>query len=102
MIKTAIIAPIVVILLAGFMLQLTDVAKEASAKVLNFTDDMNGALDCAFDSRSIYECSPDLPSYDFEGDLEDYKDINEEFIIDLREEINKSGVDPLKIKIIIE
>ena len=60
MIKEVIFAPIVGLLLVGFMLELTTIAENASDKVLNYADDMNNALDCAFRSVDIYKCSPEL------------------------------------------
>ena len=80
MYKELVIAPMIVVFLLGFALQLTDIAESTSAKVLNYADDMNRALDCATSGISIYNCSPNLNSYDFKEDAKEYKKFNEEYI----------------------
>jgi predicted membrane protein len=84
MLKEIIITPIIAVFIIGFALQLAEVAESASGKVLNFADDMNEALDCALMGVDIYQCSPELREYDFSDDLEEYRDINLEYLNELK------------------
>lgn len=83
MLREIIVAPFVVVLILGFVLQIANIAESASEKVVNYADEINNALDCAFDGISIYECSPGLDTYNFEEDLTKYKDYNAEFLANI-------------------
>jgi hypothetical protein len=104
MIKEFIYAPIVAIILLGFALQISQIAQSAGGKVVNYADDMNKALECAFNAQSIYNCSPNLSKYDFETDARDYKKINEQFLTNLNDAFQNATIitDNQTITIIIK
>lgn len=92
MIRELVIAPIIGLFLIGFMLQMASIAQSTSEKVLNYADDMNAALDCAFVGRSIYDCSPSLLNYDFEEDARQYQRTNEDYLTTLKEIFNNATI----------
>ena len=58
-----------VLIILGLTVELATIAEDASNKALMFSEDMNNALDCAFEGRPIEECSPNLMvSGEFEQD----------------------------------
>ena len=84
MIRELIIAPLIGLFIIGFMIQMTEIAQSTSAKVINFTSDMDNALECALNGRSIFECSPRLGNYSFKEDASEYETLNKEYIEELK------------------
>lgn len=91
--KGLILAPIAFIILIGFMTQLADVAMSTSNKVLNYANDMDSAIDCAFRGIDVETCSPDLYATSFEPETKEVIDLNKEILekygIDLDEYIKE-------------
>lgn len=67
--KAAILAPIMLLFLLGFIVELGEIAESTSVKTLRYTQDMSDAMDCAFRGVSISECSPNLLETDFEPEI---------------------------------
>jgi hypothetical protein len=58
-------------LIMGFAIELAQIANQVSNKAIDFSEDMNKAMDCAITGRPLEECSPNLKSddsYNFKGD----------------------------------
>lgn len=69
MIDKIIIVSGVALLMLGFMTQLHHIAESSSEKTLQYADDMNKAMDCAFVGKPIRECSPTLMETNFDNEL---------------------------------
>ncbi len=63
--QIAIPTVLVLSLTLATLTQLQDIAESSSEKAIKYAEDMNGALDCAYQARPLDECSPDLFSEDF-------------------------------------
>lgn len=91
--KALLLAPIAIIIVLGFMTQLSDIAMSTSNKALNFADDMNNAMDCASRGIPVQECSPNLNKQDFTPEKKEFIDLNKKMIemygIDLEKELEK-------------
>jgi hypothetical protein len=89
MIKELVFVPAVAILVLGFMTQLSDIATSTSDKALNYADQMDSAVDCAFRAMPIEDCSPDLTKTTFEPETREVISLNkrmiEEFSVDIEE-----------------
>jgi hypothetical protein len=72
--------PLILSLLIGVATELTEIAESASDKVINYAEDMENALDCAFVGIPIEVCSPNLVQTDFKQDLKDLNATNAELI----------------------
>ena len=87
--KELLVAPAVILVVLGALTQFEDIALDTSDKALAFSDDMNGAMDCATRGIPIRECSPDLMGgYDFTQEREDFT----QALIDLEEQLNQTNV----------
>ena len=84
MLREVLVLSVFGILLLGFATQLMDVAASTSEKTLDFTYDMQEAVDCATKGVDMRECSPNLYKHDFEGEIEKTIEINREFIDDIK------------------
>lgn len=69
--KALLFVPVAITIILAFVVQLSDIAISTSDKVLNYADDMDNAVDCAFRGIPILECSPDLNSVDFEPEIKE-------------------------------
>ncbi len=78
--KQLLIAPVFVVMFLGFATQLVDIAESSSAKTLDYTKDMNDAIDCAVRGIDLSVCSPNLMNYDFEEEIDKTIKVNEEII----------------------
>lgn len=83
MIREFIIAPVIAMFMIGFFLQIVSIADSTSAKVVTFAEDMDNAVDCALSGISIYNCSPNLPSYDFKEDIISYYETNNDYVVNM-------------------
>jgi hypothetical protein len=91
---TLVALPLIMIVVVGFATQLGDLAESSSQKALHFADDMNKAMECATKGLPITLCSPNVTSYDFSPETEEFTNILEEMeeelsplLTDLQEEI---------------
>lgn len=71
--KALLTIPIIMTLIVGFASQLEDIAKDSSEKAIEFSDDMNNAMECATKGIPISVCSPDLMNYDFSAQTEEFQ-----------------------------
>lgn len=74
--KALIIVPIAITVVLAFLVQLGDIAISTSDKALNYADQMDSAVDCAFRGIPVQKCSPDLTSVDFEPELKEIINFN--------------------------
>lgn len=49
-----------IIIIMGLTVELATIAEETSEKTLDFSNEMNDAIDCAIQGLPIQECSPSL------------------------------------------
>ena len=73
--KELITIPLVIGLILSMSIELIDIAESASDKVINYAQDMDDALDCAFRGIDITVCSPNLGKENFELELEKTQEI---------------------------
>lgn len=78
-----IIAPLIVFFVAGFALNILDIAQDSSQKITDFAESMNQATDCAINGEPLSDCNQDITTYNFKSDLENYKSINQEYLKNL-------------------
>ncbi|MGM5484399.1 MAG: hypothetical protein ACQEP1_00830 [Nanobdellota archaeon] len=76
--KELVFAPIAAVILLGFMANLSEIATSTSEKALNYANEMDSAVDCAFRGVNVEECS-DMDQ-DFEKDKKEAIDFNKELI----------------------
>ncbi|MFP4403348.1 MAG: hypothetical protein ACLFPJ_03295 [Candidatus Woesearchaeota archaeon] len=93
MLRELIIFPVLGVMLLTFSLQLVDSAENISLKTANFAFDMQNAVDCATRGVDIYECSPNLDSYNFKTDVNNTIKQNQEFTNKLEEFIQNNDLD---------
>lgn len=70
--------PIVAGMIATLAQELVVQAEEVSEKTIDYADQMNNALDCAFKGIPITVCSPDLVDVDFDQDLVEFQETLED------------------------
>lgn len=87
--STLIALPIILTVVIGFASQLEDLAMDSSEKALEFADDMNKAMECATKGIPITLCSPNVTSYDFSPETEEFSVILE----DMQEELSLAMAD---------
>jgi hypothetical protein len=91
--KALIFVPVAITIVLAFVLQLSDIAISTSDKTLNYADQMDSAVDCAFRGIPIQKCSPDLTNVDFEPELKEIINFNklliEEYNLNLSELTDK-------------
>ena len=58
--------------------QLVEIGTSTSEKTLNYANEMDSAVDCAFRGIPIEECSPTLTDTNFEPEIKEYIDFNKE------------------------
>lgn len=75
--KFLIILPVAITIILAFVVQLSDIAISTSDKALNYANEMDNAVDCAFRGIPIEKCSPNLNSVNFEPELKEIIDFNE-------------------------
>lgn len=92
MIKQIIIYPMFAVLFLGFATQLMDIAESTSEKTLDFTYDMQQAVDCATRGVDMRECSPGIYSHDFDKEIKQTVDANKEFLEKIRNAAEKSNL----------
>ena len=89
MAKELITVPLVMSLLLGVTMELIEVAESSSEKVIDYANEMDSAIDCAFQGVDIGYCAPRLADgsmkEDFKDDLERTKEL-----IDQLKELNQS------------
>ena len=78
------VGPLLVLFLSGFTLELSNIAEHTSQKVLDFSQQMDGALDCALAGVDIRVCSPQLLRTDFKPDLQTLEEVNANLTTALR------------------
>lgn len=61
-------------LLIGMLTQLETIAQDSAQKAIEFSDDMNSAMDCATKGIPLKECSPNLMSHDFSKEVDEFKE----------------------------
>lgn len=64
--KELVFAPVVVALLLGTLVELEALGNQASARTIEYSEDMVAALDCAYESRPLTDCSPGIYGEDSE------------------------------------
>ena len=72
-----IILPIAITIILAFVVQLSDIAISTSDKALNYSNEMDNAVDCAFRGIPIEKCSPNLNSKNFEPEINEIIDFNQ-------------------------
>ena len=72
-----IILPVAITIVLAFVVQLSDIAISTSDKALNYANEMDSAVDCAFRGIPVEECSPNLNSQNFEPEVNEIIDFNE-------------------------
>ncbi|MGM5482370.1 MAG: hypothetical protein ACQESF_02805 [Nanobdellota archaeon] len=92
MFKQILVVPVFTILFLGFATQLMDVAESASEKTIDFTYDMQNAIDCATRGVDIRECSPGIYEHSFKKEIQQTKELNDEFLKDIRERAAKHNM----------
>lgn len=80
------------VLFLSFATQLMGIAESTSQKSLDFTKDMEKAVDCATKGVDIRECSPGIYEHEFEDDIEKTIEANEEFIDNIKEAAEDSNL----------
>jgi hypothetical protein len=66
--KELMVIPLITALLLGTANELIGLAEQASNKTVAYTGEMENALDCAFQARPLYECSPNLMNATFQDE----------------------------------
>lgn len=84
LLKEIMYASVFALLLTGLFLNLCSIAKETSDKTIAFADDMENVMDCATRGISIYYCSPDLATTNFEPELNKTRTVLNDTISDLK------------------
>jgi hypothetical protein len=99
-----IFAPIFVMLFAGFAIEIVGFAQQTSDRVVEFADDMAKATDCAVYGIELKYCSPSLLEHNFQDDLQNYTNMNEEFLRDLSQRLEAAEIEYIdgKVHIILE
>lgn len=69
---------VVLALVLTTLTQLEDIAQHTSDKAVKYSDDMNNAVDCAFQAQPLDKCSPDLFSTDFKQETAETQKILED------------------------
>ncbi len=85
MLRELMVVPLIGLVILGFTVDLAHIAQSTSAKALNYADQMNSAVDCAFQGRAISQCSPDLLSTSFEPDAQAFTDRTEQYLAQIKE-----------------
>lgn len=85
--STLITAPIFVIILTTFALNIIDIAQESSDETLKFAQESSNAMECAYKGIGLEQCSPELFEKDFKTDLEQYKELNQEMLEKIKKEL---------------
>ncbi len=88
MLKNLIIFPIFAVLFLSFAVQLVDIAESTSEKAIGFTLDMQEAVDCATRGVDMEICSPGLFEHNFDDEIKRTKEVNLEFIKEVKDKIN--------------
>lgn len=73
------------IFMLSFTIALGKIAESSANKALEFSEDMNNAIDCAIRAVPIEECSPNLMDYDFKPNVEEYQRLTQNITMDLPE-----------------
>lgn len=96
--KELLLAPLAVLIILGFVTQLSDIATSTSEKALNYANEMDSAVDCAFRGVLISECSPNLVDTNFEPEIKETIDFNKKImelygvnITEVLEEMNSTN-----------
>jgi len=76
--STLVTLPLIMVVIVGFATQLEDLALDSSEKALRFADDINEAMECATKGLPITWCSPNVTSYDFSPETEEFSAILDE------------------------
>lgn len=76
--KALLTLPITMALILGAATQLQEIAESSADKAIEFSDDMNSAMDCATKGIPIRVCSPELLEYDFDDEKESLEAVLEE------------------------
>jgi hypothetical protein len=67
--KYLLIAPVVGMMMLGFLPELLSIAEDTQDKTIAFADDMNSAIDCATRALPLELCSPGLSTYDWTPEI---------------------------------
>ena len=78
--RELIFIPVVAVMILGFMTQLSDIAMSTSDKTLNYADQMDSAVDCAFRGIPVEVCSPGLSKTNFQADAKEVIELNKKMI----------------------
>lgn len=78
--RELIFIPVIAVMILGFMTQLSDIAMSTSDKTLNYADQMDSAVDCAFRGIPVEVCSPGLSNTNFEADTKEVIQLNKRMI----------------------
>lgn len=70
--------PLVAGVITAFASDLVHQAEEVSDKTINYTQQMNDALDCAFKGIELSVCSPNLVDVTYDADMEQFQKTLEE------------------------
>lgn len=70
--------PLAAGVITGLASDLVTQAEDVSNKTLEYTQQMNDALDCAFKGVELSVCSPDLVTTDFDEDVDEFEKTLEE------------------------
>jgi hypothetical protein len=91
---TFIALPMCMLLIIGVATELENVAKDTSAKAIEFSTDMSNAMDCATRAIPISVCSPELMNQDFTPEKERFIEVLEEI-----EEVTAESEEEIPTKI---
>jgi Skp family chaperone for outer membrane proteins len=81
--KELLIVPVVALVLLSIASQLTTTAENTGEKVVNYAQQMNSALDCAFLGEPLEKCSPELLETEFKSDVDAYEEELQEIQLEL-------------------
>ena len=72
LITMLLMVPLIAGVITSLASELVAQAEDVSNKTIDYTQQMNDALDCAFKGIPIRVCSPDLANVDFDEDIKDF------------------------------
>jgi hypothetical protein len=61
-------------LIIGIATQMQDIAQSTADKAIDFSDDMNNAMECATKGVPLRVCSPQLLEYQFDEEQEQFQE----------------------------
>jgi len=74
-VRQLLILPPIILLILALVSQLMEIAESTSERTIEYANDMNDALDCAFRGINIRRCSPTLMNTTYEEEYKQFEDV---------------------------